>query len=342
MTLGFEFGALAVLIALLVVDIVRNLRNPHEVKASHAIGWVAFYAVLALIFGGIIWRLYGHEPATEFYSGWLTEYSLSIDNLFVFVLIMNSFKVPKFLQNEALGVGIFFALVLRGIFIAVGGAVVERFTGVFYLFGAFLIYSAIKFLVSQEGETEYHENGIVQFFHKRLPMTEKYNGAKLTVRDSGGKRLFTPMLIVFVSLGVTDMMFAFDSIPAIFGLTRNPFIVFTANIFALMGLRQLYFLLGGLVEKLQYLPLGLSIVLAFIGVNMIIEALHGSGITVIPVVHTIPRLFVILLTVSFTAAASVLKIRRDERRKQLASARASASGDDDGSSDTRRSESEAN
>jgi tellurite resistance protein TerC len=236
------------------------------------------------------------------------------------VIILSNFRVPRRLQKEALGVGILIALVLRGIFIAIGGAIVQTFTWVFYIFGAYLIYTAAKLLVDRESDDEYHENLFVRIFRKFLPLGDKFDEGKIrTVDAKTGKKIFTPMMLVFISLGFTDLMFAFDSIPAIFGLTKDPFIVFTTNIFALMGLQQLYFLLGGLIDKLYFLPLGLSIVLAFIGVKLILEALHGSGVPNIPEVGTVPSLMAILITISFTAIASVLKIKRDEavkRRKE--------------------------
>ncbi|GHT81275.1 tellurium resistance protein TerC [Actinomycetota bacterium] len=322
----FEVVSLLVLLIILFVDVIHSFVKPEPPKNKTAIIHVVFYIVLAAIFGGIIWFTYGYAPATEFYSGYLTEFSLSIDNLFVFVLIINNFKVPQTLQKQALGVGIIIALVLRAIFIWIGGAVIEQFGWVFYIFGAFLIYTAINLLVSQESSDEYHENMLVRFFHKVLPMTDQYEGNKVihkSVDKSGNKAakvVFTPLLIVFVSLGVTDLFFAFDSIPAIFGLTKDPFIVLVANIFALMGLQQLYFLLGNMVNRLKFLPLGLAIVLAFIGVKLIFEAMHSSvedfgwtGLEWVPEIDTLTSLLVIVITIGFTATASVIKIRRDDR-----------------------------
>ena len=239
--------------------------------------------VMALIFGGLVWCFSGSKPAIEFYSGWLTEYSLSIDNLFVFVIIMSNFAVPKVLQKYVLSVGITVALILRGCFILVGAAIIQRFTWVFFLFGAFLIYTAIKLVVGGDDDEEYHENGLIRMLRKVIRITDDYDGEKLrTEKDlklrttKNGVRYWTPMLIVFLTIGTTDVMFAFDSIPAIFGLTKDPFIVFTSNVFALLGLQQLYFLLGALLDKLVYLPAGLSVVLGFIGVKLIMEALHGN------------------------------------------------------------------
>src|SRR3954467_10854447 len=237
--------------------------------------WVGFYVALALIFGVVLLAATGGEYATEFYAGWLTEYSLSVDNLFVFVIIMARFKVPRALQQEALMVGIIIALVLRGLFILAGAAMIERFTWVFYLFGAFLVYTAINLVRHRDEDEDYEENAFIRRMRKVLPMTEDFQGAKIRVKQ-GGRKLWTPMIIVFLALGTTDLLFALDSIPAIFGLTREPFIVFTANVFALMGLRQLYFLLGGLLKRLVYLSLGLAVILAFIGVKLVMEALHEN------------------------------------------------------------------
>jgi tellurite resistance protein TerC len=314
-SLGFEVGSLVLLSLILIVDVIYNIKNPKEPSTKQSIIFVTLYALLAVVFGSLIYLLYGHDPSIEFFSGWLTEYSLSVDNLFVFVLILSNFKVPKHLHKEALGVGVLIALVMRGVFIVVGAAIVERFSWVFYIFGAFLIYTAIKILVDQEGSEEYHENLIVRFFHTIIPMSTRYNGTKLRIPDKNDPKImrWTPVLIVFISLGVTDLFFAFDSIPAIFGLTKDPFIVFTANIFALMGLQQLYFLLGQLVEKLQFLPLGLAIILAFIGVKLIFEAFHSTGFEWAPEVPNAVSLLVIVITISTTASASVLKMRRDER-----------------------------
>jgi tellurite resistance protein TerC len=315
LSLEFEFVSIAVLFVILVADIVFSLKNPKELTNKSALVSVIGYAVLAIIFGGIIWFQFDHNVATQFYSGWLTEYSLSVDNLFVFVMILSSFKVPRKLQKEALGVGILIALVLRAIFIFVGAIVIEQFQWVFYIFGAFLIYTAVHLLVTQEEDDVYEENVIVRFFHKILPLSNEYNGTKMRINDkSTGTKLWTPMLIVFISLGVTDLFFAFDSIPAIFGLTTNPFIVLSANIFALMGLQKLYFLLGNAVGKLKFLPLGIAIVLAFIGVKLIFEALNSSGFDWAPEVGIIPSLSIIVITITLTVLASVLKIKHDKRK----------------------------
>lgn len=314
---SFEIVSLLIIVTILLLDVIRNIKNPVEPTNKQSLKYLVFYIASAVIFGLLIYFNFGHDLAIQFYSGWLTEYSLSIDNLFVFILIISNFKVPRNLQKEALGVGIVFAIIMRGIFILIGVAIIEKFSWVFYIFGLFLIYTAIKILVDQEGDEEYHENIIVRFFYRIIPMSSQYNGTKLRIIDKNHSKTkkWTPLIIVFVALGVTDLFFALDSIPAIFGLTTNPFIVFTANVFALMGLQQLYFILGSLIKKLQFLPLGLAIILAFIGVKLIFEAFHESGFTWAPEVPNLISLLVIVIVISVTAIASIMKIRKDDRIK---------------------------
>ena len=271
----FEIATFVGLTVLLLADLAIVARRPHEPSVKEATLWVSFYVALALLFGLVILAVTDGQFATEFYAGWLTEYSLSVDNLFVFVIIMARFQVPRKLQQEALMVGIIIALVLRGIFILLGAAVIERFTWVFYIFGAFLVYTAINLVRHRGEEDEYEENAFIRRMRKVLPITQDYHGSKIRVTENG-KKFWTPMIVVFLALGTTDLLFALDSIPAIFGLTKEPFIVFTANVFALMGLRQLYFLLGGLLKRLVYLSLGLAVILAFIGVKLVMEALHTN------------------------------------------------------------------
>jgi tellurite resistance protein TerC len=273
--LWFEAVATAGMGALLLTDLVIVARRPHVPSVRESALWVAFYVTLALIFGGLLAVVGGQGPGTEFYAGWLTEYSLSVDNLFVFVLIMARFAVPKEHQQRVLMVGIIVALVFRAAFIAIGAAVIHRFVWVFFLFGAFLIYTAVKQLKGKEEADGFKENGAIRLLRRILPLHDRYEGGALRVTVDG-KRLFTPLLIVFLSIGSTDLLFAFDSIPAIFGLTKDPFIVFATNVFALMGLRQLYFLLGGLLERLVYLHYALVVILSFIGVKLIFEAMHGN------------------------------------------------------------------
>ena len=278
--LAFEIITFVVLALFFIVDLFVIGRRPHVPSTKECVQHIAFFVVMALIFGGCIWFFAGSKPAIEFYSGWLTEYSLSIDNLFVFVIIMSNFAVPKQIQKYVLSVGITIALIFRGLFILIGAALITRFTWVFFIFGAFLIYTALKLVLGGDEDEEYHENGIIRALRKVIKITDDYDGEKLRTTKNG-VRYWTPMLIVFLTIGTTDVMFAFDSIPAIFGLTKDPFLVFTSNVFALLGLQQLYFLLGALLDKLVYLPIGLSVVLGFIGVKLIMEALHGNTLPVI-------------------------------------------------------------
>ncbi|WP_018143569.1 TerC family protein [Alloscardovia criceti] len=316
--LWFMIATFIVLAVFFTVDLVLIGRKPHIPSTKECLQHIAFFVVMALIFGGLIWAVAGSQPAIEFYSGWLTEYSLSIDNLFVFVIIMSNFAVPKHLQKYVLSVGITLALILRGIFILAGSAILERFTWVFFLFGAFLLYTAVKLAMGKEDEDDYQENILIRSMRRVVKMTDEYDGKKLRTRVEG-QRYFTPMLVVFVAIGTTDVMFAFDSIPAIFGLTQDPFIVFTSNVFALLGLQQLYFLLGALLDKLVYLPIGLSVVLGFIGIKLILEALHsnslpfingGQPLHMVPEIPTWVSLLVIILSLGIAAGASLVRMKR--------------------------------
>ena len=320
----FEVSTFVGLTVLLLADLLIVTRRPHVPSAKEATAWVSFYVGLALLFGLVLLVVTNGDFATQFYAGWLTEYSLSVDNLFVFVIIMARFTVPRALQQEVLMVGIIIALVLRGVFILLGASLIEHFTWVFYLFGAFLVYTAVNLVRSHGEQEEYHENPLIRRMRKVLPMTSEFAGSSLRVapEGGGGKKLWTPMIVVFLALGTTDLLFALDSIPAIFGLTREAFIVFTANVFALMGLRQLYFLLGGLLERLVYLSYGLAVILAFIGVKLVLEAVHdnslpflngGEPIEGVPAVPTWLSLVVILVVLTVATVASLLKTRKDER-----------------------------
>jgi tellurite resistance protein TerC len=309
---------IAVTVAVLAFDVVIIGRRPHEPSMRECAIAIGIYTTLAVLFGLWIWIDYGGRFAGEFYAGWLTEYSLSVDNLFVFIIIMSRFSVPRKYQQEALLIGIILALVFRGIFIALGAVAIETISWVFYLFGAFLIYTAWTLVRHKDSDDdEYQENRVIRFAKRRLPATDEYDGVKLIVKRNG-KRLITPMLIVMIALGSTDIMFALDSIPAIYGLTQEPYLVLTANVFALMGLRQLYFLLGGLLDRLVYLSAGLSVVLAFIGVKLVLHALHENELPFInggehvgvPEIPTWLSLIVIIVTLAATAALSLAKNRR--------------------------------
>ena len=260
----------------LLVDVIVIGRRPHEPTKREVSLALAGFVGMAIAFGIGVWFFAGARYGTEFFAGWLTEYSLSVDNLFIFLIIMNKFGVPKKLQQNALLIGIVLALIMRGIFIAVGAAAINNYSWVFYIFGLFLVYTAVK--LAKEGaedEDEFEESGLIKWVEKTFPATSEWHGTKMFVVENG-KRIATPMLIVILALGTTDLLFALDSIPAIYGLTREPFLVLTANIFALMGLRQLYFLIGGLLERLVYLAYGLSFLLGFIGVKLILHAMHEN------------------------------------------------------------------
>jgi tellurite resistance protein TerC len=313
--------------AVLAVDLLIIGRRPHEPSMKESGGWVAFYIGLAILFGIGIWTVSDGRSAVEFYTGWLTEYSLSVDNLFVFMIIMARFAVPRRLQQKVLLIGIVAALVMRGAFIAAGAALIAEFSWVFYLFGAFLVYTAISLLKEGENDADdFKENFLIRWSKRALPVSSSFGDGKMTVVAETGKRLFTPMLIVMIAIGTTDLLFALDSIPAIFGITKEPYLVFTANVFALMGLRQLYFLLGGLLERMVYLNIGLSAVLAFIGVKLFLEALHtnsvpfingGEGVHWAPEIPIWLSLLVIIGTLGIATAASIAKSSRD-RKKELA------------------------
>ncbi|HEV7823756.1 MAG TPA: TerC family protein [Mycobacteriales bacterium] len=316
-----EIGIMAGLVAILLLDLWIVGRRPHEPSMRESALGVGFYVLLAVLFGLGVLVTSGAQYAGEFYAGWLTEYSLSVDNLFVFVIIMARFAVPREYQQKVLFIGIVIALVLRGIFIAVGAAAINRFVWVFFIFGAFLLYTAWKLAFQQDEDDEFTENALIRWSRRALPMSASYDGAKMrTVID--GKRLFTPMVVVMIAIGTTDLLFALDSIPAIFGLTQEPFLVFTANVFALMGLRQLYFLLGGLLDRLVYLSIGLSVILGFIGVKLILHALHenelsflngGEHVTWAPEIPIWLSLAVIIGTLVVTAVASLWKSGRDAK-----------------------------
>jgi tellurite resistance protein TerC len=273
---------IAVIVGMLLFDFVGHVRTPHAPTLRESAIWSAVYVGAAVVFGLLVLWFSGAEYAGEYFAGYVTEKSLSVDNLFVFVLIMGKFAVPAVYQQRVLLVGVLIALVLRAGFIGAGAAIIANFSWVFYIFGAFLIWTAWKLIKearAEEEDEEFEENRFLKMVEKRFPSTDKYHGTKMFVVENG-KRLMTPMLIVMLAIGTTDVLFALDSIPAIFGLTQDPYIVFTANAFALMGLRQLYFLIGGLLKKLVHLSYGLSVILGFIGVKLVLHALHESGVSV--------------------------------------------------------------
>jgi tellurite resistance protein TerC len=306
------------LLALIALDLVIVDRKPHEVTTAEAARWVIFYISCAVLFGVGVWIFAGHDPGVEFFTGYITEYSLSVDNLFIFMIIMASFKVPAIHQHRVLLVGILLALAMRSVFIAIGAALIAQFVWVFFLFGAVLVWTAISMIRSKDDDEEYQENAVTRWIRKVYPVSDDYHGHKYTVKVNG-KRMITPMLVVIVAIGSADLLFAVDSIPAIFGITQEAFLVFTANAFALMGLRQLYFLLGGLVTKLVYLSYGLAVILGFIGAKLFLHALHEY--------HVVPdwldinnwvSLGVIVVVLTVTTLASLAKARKDERAQLTA------------------------
>ncbi|MGW3988114.1 TerC family protein [Streptomyces sp. NPDC004830] len=314
----------AALCLLVGVDFLIG-RKPHDVSLKEAGTWTVVWVVLAVLFGVGLWIVGGSGPAGEFFAGYLTEKSLSVDNLFVFVLIMSKFAVPSQYQQRVLMVGVLMALVLRGVFIAAGAAIISAFSWVFYLFGAFLIWTAWKLIQDarkEEHEEEYQENKLLKLAERRFGVADRYHGTKLFVTENG-KRVMTPMLVVMLAIGSTDVLFALDSIPAIYGLTQDPYIVFTANAFALMGLRQLYFLIGGLLKKLVHLSYGLAIILGFIGVKLFLHALHESGVPVpeIGIPFSLGFIVLVLAVTTFTSLRASKRQQAEEAARDDAGPR---------------------
>lgn len=312
------FAGLAAVLGFDLLIIGRRVREPSFREIA---GWLTFYLSLAVAFGIWVWSYHGPKYGMQFFAGWLTEYSLSVDNLFVFVIIMNSFNVPKKYRQEALFVGIVMALSFRAVFIALGGVAVQRLSWTFYVFGAFMAYTAIKLLRHEdptgEGEGEGGNNFLVRFARTHFNATDQWSGVRFFVRDGAGSWAITPMFLVGLALGTTDVVFAMDSIPAIYGLTRQPYLVFTANVFALMGLRQLYFILGKLLGRFVYLSQGLAVILGFIGVRMVLHALRTNDLWFInsghpldvPEIPTPISLGVVAGVLALTTAASLYRTR---------------------------------
>jgi tellurite resistance protein TerC len=306
-------------VAIVVLDLVVIGRRKSAVTMRQATLWVIFYVALAALFAIGLFVFRSATSGSEFVAGYITEYSLSVDNLFVFIIIMARFAVPQLAVDKVLYIGIVVSMLLRAVFIAAGAAAIAAASWVFYFFGAFLIYTAVKLAFEGENDEEdFQENAVLRGLRRALPMTSEYAGPKLATRVDG-KRMLTPLVIVIAAISVANVVFALDSIPAIFGLTQDPYIVLTANAFALMGLRQLYFLIGGMLERIVYLNVGLSVILGFIGVKLVIEALHGShidhlGAIPLPEIGIATSLLFILLTLAVTVGASLAKTRMDARR----------------------------
>lgn len=314
----FVIASLAVILLVLAADILIAYRWPRVPSTRESAVWVGVYVALALVFAAVLVPVAGTARATEFVAGWLTEYSLSIDNLFVFLVIMAGFAVPRRNQQEVLMAGIILALVFRAVFIVIGAQLIASFSWIFYVFGAFLIYTAIRqAFASDHGGAQ--DGRLIRFVKRHLAVADHYDGSRLRT-TVGGRRMWTPIVIVLVAIGSTDVLFALDSIPAIFGITDSWFIVLTTNVFALMGLRQLYFLLGDLVERLKYLKYGIAFILAFIGVKLMLHALHdnelpflngGHHLDGVPDIGTGQSLIVIVAAMAVSTVASLISIRRD-------------------------------
>ena len=321
----WAWGILAlVAIGLVALDFLGHARNPHPPTAAEAARWTLFYVGLAAVFGVGIWLTNGWLYAQEFYAGWAMEWSLSVDNLFVFILILKAFRVPRENQQKVLLFGIVIALLLRLVFILLGAALVARFSWVFFIFGVWLLWTAftqIKETATGGGDDEeYEENAFIRVVRRVLPITDGFIGDRMLYRH-GGRTYLTPLFVVVLALGSADLMFAFDSIPAIFGIPSQAFLVFACNVFALMGLRQLFFLVDALLGKLVYLGYGLGVILSFIGIKLILEALHantlpfingGRGLEWAPEISVSVSLGVIVVTLVVTVIASLVRSAMDE------------------------------
>ncbi|TDO11843.1 tellurite resistance protein TerC [Mycobacterium sp. BK086] len=309
----------AVILGLFVFDFYAHVRVPHEPTFRESAIWSSVYIGLAVVFGFVVWWLWGGTYAGEYFAGYVTEKALSVDNLFVFTVIMGTFAVPRQFQQKLLLIGIVMALIMRAGFIAVGAAAISTFSWVFYLFGIFLVLTAVKLAKEAGHEKEVEEkrdSRIIALVRRFVPTTDDYDGDRF-LSKLDGKRVVTPMLLALIAIAFTDVLFALDSIPAIYGLTEQPYIVFTANAFALMGLRQLYFLIGGLLDRLIYLSYGLSLILAFIGVKLVLHALHENSLpfinggrhVAVPEISTGMSIGVIGVVLLVTTVASLAKTR---------------------------------
>lgn len=304
-------------VALLGLDFLIT-RRPHEVSMREAVGWSLFYVALPLLFGIWVWRSHGSEIGLQYYTGYLVEKSLSVDNLFIFILILTAFAVPRVLQQRVLLIGIIGALLMRGAFIALGAALIARFSWMFVIFGVILLVTAWGVLrdARQGGhDVDVNQLRIVRLARRWFPVTEDYRGTRLTVTEAG-RRALTPLALVVLAILGTDLVFAVDSVPAVYGITGDPYLVFVTNAFALLGLRALYFVLEGLLGRLRHLGYGLAVILAFIGVKLMLHWAHGVWESV-PTVPTLASLVVILLALGVTTATSVWANRRDERQAVL-------------------------
>ena len=307
-------ATVGLVVGLLAVDLGLAAARPHRVGFREAVAWSAFYIAVAVLFGVWFTLAHGGEFGTEYFAGYLVEKSLSVDNLFVFVIIMTTFAAPEEHQHKVLTFGIVLALIMRAIFIAVGATLISLFSVVFLLFGLLLIYTAVQLFRHRDADPDIEDNAVVKAARGILPVTNDYVDGKL-VAQVNGRRMVTPLVIVLVAIGSIDLLFALDSIPAVFGVTDEPYIVFAANAFALLGLRALFFLVKGLLDRLVYLSVGLSIILAFIGVKLILHWAHEDVSTSVPEISTPVSLGVIVVVLVIVTVASLIKIRNDPTAK---------------------------
>ncbi|MEU7478188.1 TerC/Alx family metal homeostasis membrane protein [Lentzea sp. NPDC042327] len=301
-------------VLLLAVDLLVAAKRPHHVGFGEATAWSVFYVAVALGFGVWFTLHYGGGPGSEYFVGYLVEKSLSVDNLFVFVIIMSTFAVPDQHRHKALTFGIVLALIMRTIFIALGATLLSLFSFVFLLFGLLLIYTAVQLFRHRDEDPDIEDNVVVKTSRRVLPVTDDYVDGKLFTRDNG-KRMVTPLFVALVAIGTIDLLFALDSIPAVFGITAQPYVVFAANAFSLLGLRALFFLVQGLLDRLVYLSVGLSLILAFIGVKLILQWLHEDVDESVPEIPTLLSLAVIAVVLLVVTVASLVKTKRDPSAK---------------------------
>src|SRR5215207_3277845 len=301
-------ATIGVIAGLLTLDLLISARRPHAVGFREAVAWSVFYIAVAIVFGIVFGSIAGWDYGAEYFAGYVVEKSLSVDNLFVFVVIMTTFAVPAEYQQKVLTIGILLALVLRAIFIGLGAALLAAFSFMFLLFGLLLVGTAIQLFRHRDQDPSVEDNALVAVARRRLPFIDRYDDGRLVTRVDG-RRVFTPLFLVLLAIGSTDILFALDSIPAIFGITREAFIVFAANAFALLGLRALFFLVSGLLDRLVYLSTGLSLILAFIGVKLVLHWLHVDINPAVPEISTSVSLGVILVVLTVVTVASLIKTR---------------------------------
>jgi tellurite resistance protein TerC len=305
---------IAVIVALLALDLTLGVLRPHTVGFREAAAWSLFYIAVAVLFGIVFASFAGWDFGAQYFAGYIVEKSLSVDNLFVFVIIMSTFAVPEKYQQEVLTFGIVIALVLRVVFIALGATLLSLFSFMFLLFGLLLIWTAVQLFRHRDEDPSVDDNALVKASKRLLPVTDEYIDGKLIARVDG-RRVVTPLFIALIAIGSSDLLFALDSIPAVFGVTDQAYIVFVANAFALLGLRALFFLVKGLLDRLVYLSTGLSIILAFIGVKLVLHWLHTDITHAVPEIGTPLSLGVIVVVLLVTTVASLAKVRRDPSAK---------------------------